>query len=119
MLKTKDVQLAFRLAVLNTKRTKRMADMKYPLLEKKGYKFLFYFTDATGVYYDNILGQIVRRKKNTIVKAPYLYCFEYDHKRDGWFIDDVPELTDRIEDLFDDYFTQYVEPNLLKTRGER
>lgn len=112
MLKAKEVQQAFGTAVFNIKRTKRMANMKYPLLEKNGYKILFYFTDATDVYYHHILGKIIQRKKNKIVQEQQLYCFEYDHKRDGWFINDIPELIDRIEDLFDDYFVEFVEPNL-------
>lgn len=118
MLKTKEVQQAFSTAVTNIKRRKHMANMKFPLLEKKGYKIYFYFTDATDTYYSNILGEIMRRKSNKIVEAPRLFCFDYDHKRDGWFIDDVPELVDRIEDLFEEYYDERVAPE-LKKRGSK
>lgn len=116
MLKQKEVQQAFGTAVANIKRRKQMANMKFPLLDKKGYKIYFYFTDATDAYYSNILGEIMRRKSNKIVEAPRLFCFDYDHKRDGWFINDIPELVDRIEDLFEEYYDEYVEPE-LKKRG--
>lgn len=117
MLKTAQVQEAMGYAVACIKKLKGMSMMKYPLTDKQGYKIRFYFTDATDVYYQNILGKIIKRKKNKIVEAPMLFCFEYDHKRDGWFIDNVPELTTRIEDLFSDYYKETVEPELRK-RGK-
>lgn len=118
MLKQKEVQQAFGSAVFNIKRTKRMSDMKFPLVDKKGYRILFYFTDATDIYYSNVLGALTKRKGSKIVEAPRLFCFEYDHKRDGWFIDDIPELIDRIEDLFDEYYEKSVVPE-LKKRGKK
>lgn len=117
MLKKTEVQQAMGLAIACIKKLKGMSMMKYPLVDKQGYRIRFYFTDATDVYYKNILGQILKRKKNKIVEAPMLFCFEYDHKRDGWFIDNIPELTVRIEDLFSDYYNKYVK-NELKKRGK-
>ena len=114
MLKAKDVYEAAGAAISNIKRTKRMADMKYPLLDKRGYTIRFYFTNATGGYYQSIIEAFMKRKRNIKVEADKLYCFEYNHKEDGWFVEDIKELTDFIEDRFDKYFKKYVEPQIKK-----
>lgn len=87
-----------------------MEGVKYPLVERRGWAVYFYFTRATGYSYNKILGACINRKRNKIVEADKLFCFEYDHKRDGWFIENIPELSDHIEWLFWDYFETYVEP---------
>ena len=91
-----------------------MADVKYPYVHRTGWKTYFYFTRAEGAYYTNIVKECLNRKGNKIIEAEKLFCFEYDHKRDGWFIDDVVELTDHVEDLFWEYYRKYVEPEWKK-----
>ena len=117
-MKPKQIQEAMTQAIANIKRTKRMQNMKYPLTDKRNnYVWYFYFTDAEDLYYTAVLDAVVHRKKNKLIEAPQLFCFDFDYKRDAWFIDEVPELIDRIEDLFDDYYTKTVLPD-LKKRGK-
>lgn len=116
LLKQKDVTHATVRAIANIKRTKIMDGVKYPLLERTGWRTYFYFTKADGSYYTRIIRACMDRKKNKIVQADKLFCFEYDHKRDGWFIEDIPELIDHIEDLFEDYYKKYVEPEWSKNK---
>ena len=92
--------------------------MKYPFTDKRNtWTWYIYFTDSDGLQYQNIIGKFVRRKKNKIVEASQLFCFNFDYRRDAWFIDDVSELIDRIEDLFQEYYDKYVVPELRK-RGK-
>lgn len=112
------IQEAMTHAISNIKRSKKMSMMKYPLMDKRNnYTWFFYFTDAEGLYYQTIIGECVRRKKNRKIEAPQLFCFDFDYRRDAWFIDNVPELIDRIEDLFQDYYDSAVVPELRK-RGK-
>lgn len=117
-MNSSDVQKAMTYALANIKRLKKMSMMKYPLTDKRNnWVWYIYFTDADGVYYQNILGECVRRKKNKQIHAPQLFCFDFDYRRDAWFIDNIPELIDRIEDLFQDYYDKHVVPE-LKERGK-
>ena len=105
-------------SLINIKKRKQMSMMKYPLTDKRHvYTLYFYFTDAEGLYYQQIIGECVHRKKNKKIEAPMLFCFDFDYRRDAWFIDDVAELSDRIEDLFQEYYDEYVYPE-LKKRGK-
>lgn len=113
-MKQKEVTFATSVAIARIKRKRKMDNAKYPLLERVGWRTYFYFTQADGSYYTNIIKACINRKKNKIVEADKLYCFEYDHKRDGWFIEDHYDLVDHIEDLFEEYFKKYVEKEWSK-----
>lgn len=114
MLKPKEVEEAFGLAVANIKRQKRMENMRYPLLDKKGYRIYLYFTITTGSAYTQIIKFIINRKKGKIVKAAGLFCFQFNYKNDAWFINEISELAEYIQVLFSDYYKKYVEPELKK-----
>lgn len=107
MLKPKQVEQAIGIAIVNIKRTKKMEHMRYPLLDKRGYHVRFYFTNTTGAKYTNIIKLFLNRKR-TKVEADGLYCFEFNHKQDSWFIEDVNELAEYIQVMFNDYYNKYV-----------
>lgn len=114
MLKQKEVTQAVGAAISNIKRKKRMEGVKYPLLDRIGWKTYFYFTKAEGVYYTTIIKACLNRKKKEVIKQDKLFCFEYDHKRDGWFIENISELTDYVEELFEEYYIKHVMPEWNK-----
>lgn len=116
MLKQKEVNQAVGVALTNIKRKKRMRDVKYPLVNRVGWRTYFYFTNADGAYYTQIVKACLSRKGNKVIEADKLFCFEYDHKRDGWFIEDIPELTDYVEELFWEFYDKYVAPEWEKEK---
>lgn len=111
-LKQYEVHEAYELLGEMVKQREYAKNIKIPLIEKKKYKLYFYVTINTKSMYQKTIAILLAKGKDEIAKYDGLYCFQYDYKRDGWFIDDWEELAWYLTAEFDEFYEKHIVPDL-------